>query len=71
MWKGDLFQCQQCGHIHRVRIRFDIENDVYVTLECPRCRGSTEHLWCGRDEIEIYTMYNVNVDPRYYDYTIK
>ena len=63
-------QCQECGELHKQDIRHSIE-DIYITLHCPRCRDGTTHLICSEDESEIYSLYNVNADPRYYNYTAK
>lgn len=63
--KGWIFQCQSCGALHKLKIEYDIESDLYIKMECPRCRDETNHLWCGLED-DIYQLYNVNLDPRYY-----
>ena len=60
-----VFQCQNCGTLHKVETKYDIEGDLFVELRCPKCRDETKHLWCGTED-EQYEMYNVNIDPRYY-----
>ena len=65
MGKESWFQCQFCGCLHKEKIRFNIE-DLYTKIKCPRCRGETSHIYCGNTEDDIYVMYNLNVDPRYY-----
>jgi hypothetical protein len=63
-----IFQCQNCGHLHKIKIRYDIESDLYTQAKCPRCRGETQHLWCGEHPEDVGWYGNVNVDPRYYQY---
>lgn len=60
-----VFQCQSCGFLHRLKRRCDIEDDMYVKLTCPKCRGETSHICCGTED-EKYELYNVNVDLNYY-----
>lgn len=62
----EYVQCQGCGYIHKVDIEYDIENDLYVKLKCPRCKGATTHLLCGNKKEDLYMTYNLNIDPRYY-----
>ena len=63
-------QCQECGCIHQVDIQFNIE-ELFVKLECPKCRGATTHLLCGNKEEDLYATYNLNIDPKYYQYKTK
>lgn len=60
-----IFQCQNCGHLHKIKMRYDVESDLYLEAHCPRCRDTTAHIWCGEQETDIYFYYNLNVDPRY------
>lgn len=59
-------QCSVCGHIHKKKMIYDVEDDLYIEEICPRCRGKTRQLVCSEKEDDIYMYYNVNVDPRYY-----
>jgi ribosomal protein L33 len=63
-------QCQECGELHKKEIKYNIE-DIYIKAYCSRCKDKTTHLVCSEDESEIYFYYNLNTDPRYYDYTTK
>ena len=65
--KEYYFQCQKCGLIHKEKIRINIDDDeLFYTLECKHCRDDTKHLWVGETEIDIYQLYNSNIDPRFY-----
>jgi Zn finger protein HypA/HybF involved in hydrogenase expression len=66
MGDKNYFQCQSCGHIHREKVEFDIE-DLYTSIICPRCRGETSHLWVGQKLDDLYMLYNPMVDPRFYN----
>ena len=68
---GEYTQCQECGKIHQVDIKYNIENDLYVKIECPRCRGITTHLLCGDKAEDLYLTYNLNIDSRFYEYKTK
>ena len=63
-------QCQECGHLHRVREKdtSSDEDDLYKYMHCPRCRDDTKHLWCGINQEDVYFYGNANVDSRYYQY---
>jgi len=66
--KREVFvQCQSCGKLHKESIQYNIE-DIYIKLHCSGCRDDTTHLICSEDESEIYHLYNLNIDPRYYTY---
>lgn len=63
----EVFQCSSCGNIHKVDWKYKpIGDDIYVTLWCERCKGQTQQLYCGDDESDLYSLYDLNVDPRYY-----
>ena len=64
-------QCQSCGELHKQKIQYNIEDDFYIKVRCPGCRDETTHLICSEDESEIYHLYNLNTDPRYYNYKTK
>ena len=64
-------QCQQCGAVHTTKMKIDIENNLYTELKCPKCRGVTQHLWCGDTEDDVYLYYNPVTDSRFYEYNTK
>lgn len=64
-------QCQCCGQLHKEIIQYNIEDDFYIKLHCSGCRDDTTHLICDENKSEIYHLYNLNVDPRYYNYKTK
>ena len=64
-------QCQVCGKLHKQETFYNIEDEIYIKVLCPGCRDDTMHLVLSEDESEIYSLYNVNIDPRYYNYTTK
>ena len=64
------FQCQNCGLTHKEKIRFS-EEDIYIKVPCPRCRGETKHLWVGSKPEDVYIYGNSNLDSRYYEYNTK
>ena len=69
MGDGVRVQCQQCGHLHKVKNKTASisDDDLYTEpIFCPKCRDDTKHLWCGKDEMDTYIYYNVNLDSRYY-----
>lgn len=69
--KGKVWlQCQECGRLHKKEVQNNIE-DIYIEVQCPKCRNTTTHLVCSEDESEIYNLYNLNIDPRYYNYKTK
>lgn len=63
----EIFQCCCCGKIHKVDEKYKPgDDDIYEILWCPKCKEHTKQLYCGDDESEIYELYNVNLDSRYY-----
>ena len=69
--KGKVWtQCQSCGKLHKETIQYNIE-DIYIKLCCSGCKDDTVHLICSEDDSEIYDLYNLNADPRYYIYKTK
>ena len=64
-------QCQNCGKLHKQKIQYNIEEDFYIKVYCTGCRDDTTHLICSEDESEIYHLYNLSTDPRYYNYNTK
>ena len=68
MNKGQQYQCQICGALQWSKESFDIEGDLFVKMKCKHCHETTSHLWVGENETDVYEMYNVNADPRFYQY---
>ena len=68
MDKGYVVQCQSCGKLHRVQMRLNIEDELFITLKCPRCRDETKHLYIGEHYDDVYWSGNCNLDPRYFEY---
>lgn len=66
MSKGQQYQCQECGTLRWSKEPLNIEDDLFTKMKCKHCQKETNHLWVGEDEMDLYVMYNVNVDPRYY-----
>lgn len=66
MRKEQQYQCQICGSLQKSKEPFNIDNDLFIKMKCKHCGKETNHLWVGEDELDLYTMYNLNVDPRYY-----
>lgn len=71
MSKEQWVECQSCGFLHKVEMRFDIEDDLFVKLRCEHCRDDTDHIWIGDNPEDVYLNGNLNVDSRYYDYKTK
>ena len=71
MSKANWVQCQQCGKLHKVKVGYTSEDDLYIILRCPRCRDGTHHLVIGEYEDEVYLTGNNNLDERYYNYNTK
>ena len=67
MGKEQWTQCQFCGSLHRVKMRFDIEDDLFVKLRCEHRRNDTDHIWIGDRPGDVYLSGNLNVDSRYYN----
>lgn len=63
-------QCQHCGHLKKVKVQLS-DDSLYIEEWCPKCRDETPHIWCGEQETDIYFYYNLNADPRYYNYNTK
>ena len=61
-------QCQECGHLYKIKTKDISDDDLYIEIHCPRCRDETKHLWIGPNKEDVYFYGNVNVDPRYYQY---
>lgn len=66
------YQCMHCGDLHWIENPPDIyEDKLYIQLRCNCCKHTTDHLWVGNDSSDLYLYYDVNVDPRYYEYNTK
>ena len=62
----EIFQCS-CGHIHKVNEKYKPKDDeIYVTLWCPKCREYSRQLYCGDDINDLSMLCDINVDPRMY-----
>ena len=66
-----FFQCLKCGNVHREKMNFNIESDLYIKLVCPNCRDETMQLWVGDREEDKYIYYDLIIDERYYKYNTK
>lgn len=65
----EIFQCSCCGHIYKAKSEYKPRgDDIYVTLWCPKCKKYEKQLYCGDDEDQIYELYDINIDKRYYKY---
>lgn len=64
--KRTYVQCQTCGRIFQIPYTVEIDK-LYIEAECSNC-GESTGLNLGDQEEEIYNFYNVNVDPRFYNY---
>lgn len=66
------YQCQVCGNLQWSEIPFYIEDELFTNLKCGHCKRETNHLYVGGDDgLDLYEMYNINVDPKYYQYNTK
>ena len=63
-----FYQCIDCGCVHRSNIdKVDNLGDaIYYGNYCPHCRGTTKHLWVGKNESEVIEFYDHVLDERYY-----
>lgn len=59
-------QCQNCGHLYTVQKKIPISASI-IKAKCPKCEYE-RGLNCGDKEEDIYMCYNVNLDPRWYEY---
>ena len=65
----EIFQCSCCGNISKVNENYRPRGDTtYIVLWCERCEEYTEQLYCGDDVDDIYELYDLNVDSKYYKY---
>ena len=61
-------QCQVCGKLHKTKEVEISEDDLYIKLHCPRCRGDSNHLFIGTYKDEVYLYGNANLDERFFIY---
>lgn len=65
--RKEICQCQSCGDLHREDLKeHKVLDDIFIRMKCKKCGNITSHLLCGTEDIDIYSAYNLNVDPRYY-----
>lgn len=65
------YQCAHCGCISNIEQKNRPRSDTtYVSLWCDKCKKVTRQLYCG-DEDDIYWLYDVVMDERYYKYNTK
>lgn len=62
------YQCIKCGGIHSVDINkvFDLGDDIYYAVYCPKCRGLRKHLDLGTDKSDKYLYYDPILDEKMY-----
>lgn len=61
-----FLQCQTCGVVYKFP-RIVAIDKMYITSYCPEC-GAATALNLGNKEEDRYELYDVNIDPRYYEY---
>ena len=64
-------QCQNCGHLHKVKSKdASISNDDLYTnpVFCPKCRDGTKHLLIGENREDVYWLGDSHLDERYFIY---
>ena len=60
-------QCQACGNLQEADIEgYTIEDEDYIMVKCKKCHQIAAHLLCGNKIEDVYQLYNLNMDPRYY-----
>lgn len=66
--KKIYFQCEQCGKIYKTNVSHLNDLDLYIYLYCEECKTQTKQLYCGENIEDKYLYYDLNSDPRYYEY---
>ena len=61
---GTLIQCQECGKIYQIPDEIAIDK-LYIYANCPHC-GIAKGLNLGNNEDDVYDLYDVTWDMRYY-----
>lgn len=64
--RNTFIQCQTCGKIYLTPYEIEIDK-LYIIADCPHC-GMATGLNLGDKEEDVYEFYNINVDPRFYNY---
>ena len=62
------YQCSKCGGIHKLRCTKGLSDSTYESIWCSGCRQVTRQLYCGTAQEDIYELYDVTMDERYYKY---
>ena len=69
-YNQSFYQCTQCGTVHKIEDnKIKISDELYSSVWCPHCKEITKQLWVGNIPEEIVELYNVVLDPRYYNKT--
>ena len=63
-----VYQCQNCGSLHKVKMQFNADDELFIMIKCPQCKKDTKHLWVGDRPESVYWYGNANLDPRFYKY---
>ena len=58
-------QCQECGEVYQMPQTIDIDK-LYIWAHCPICNHMTRGLNLGDNEDDVYYLYDVTLDERYY-----
>lgn len=65
-----FYQCTRCGTVHKIEDnKIEISDELYSLVWCPHCKEVTQQLWVGSAPEEIVELYDVVLDPRYYNKT--
>lgn len=64
--RGSWVQCITCGEIHKSYSEYSIE-EMYVDDYCSNC-DSYRGLNLGNRKEEIYELYDVSLDDKWYTY---
>ena len=66
------YQCVNCGTIYVTKDPPYInEDELCVKMRCKKCQQMGNHLWVGLFLDETYLYYDLNADPRFYEYNTK
>lgn len=65
------FQCMNCGVLHWLEDPPKVDDELYTKLKCKCCKRVTKHLWVGDKPEDLYIYYDLNKDPRFYNYNTK
>jgi DNA-directed RNA polymerase subunit RPC12/RpoP len=66
------FQCMNCGALYWIEDPPNInEDELYTKIRCKCCKQETNHLWVGERPEDLYIYYDLNKDPRFYNYNTK